>query len=105
MTRIAEATRRAAFWLCALCAIATPMARTQESAPAPYRDHYIAGGSLAPDISTGESGTSDSAGLARSLRIDGVLSVLTGSGAGAPNSFDEYGVVLGSQWDTASYGA
>jgi len=105
MKPVAERTRRAAYWLCCLCAIASPVVRPQESAPLPYRDHYIAGGSLAPDISSDDSGSSDSAGLARSLRIDGVLSVLTGSDPGAEDHVDEYGVVFSSQWDTASYGA
>jgi hypothetical protein len=115
MNPIAERTRRAAFWLRCLWLLASPVAWAEDSvpappandplSPAPYVDHYIAGGSLAPDISIDDSGTSDSAGLARSLRLDGVLSVLTGSGAGAPSSLDEYGVVLSSQWDTASYGA
>src|SRR5882672_11404242 len=105
MSPVAERGRRAAYGLCCLCAVASPVVRPQEAAPLPYRDHYIAGGGLTPDISSDDSGTSDSAGLARALRIDGVLSVLTGSGAGAQDRIDEYGIVLSSQWDTASYGA
>src|SRR5258708_4953629 len=115
MNPIAERTHRAASRLCCLCVLASLVARAQESAPpspandplspAPYRDHYIAGGELAPDMASDASVSSDTAGLARALRVDGVLSVLTGSGAGAPNRVDEYGVVLHSQWETASYGA
>jgi len=78
MNPVAERRRRAAYGLCCLCAVASPVVWPQEAAPLPYRDHYIAGGSLAPDISSDDSGTSDSVGLARSLRIDGVLSVLSG---------------------------
>src|SRR5260221_2564117 len=115
MNPIAERTRRAASWLCCLCALGSLPSRSQESAPAlpatdalspaPYRDHYIAGGELASDMADDSSVSSDAAGLARALRFDGVLSVLSGGGAAAPNRVDEYGIVLNSQWDTASYGA
>ena len=50
-----------------------------------YQDHYIGGGSLAPDISAGENGlgSDDDTGLARSIQIDAVASVLSARGAGA----------------------
>ena len=74
--------------------------------PAPtYQDRYIAGGTLSPDISTGGYGTSETSGLARSIRIDGVVSVLDQEGADASPRAHENGVIVDAQWDTASYGA
>jgi hypothetical protein len=70
-----------------------------------YQDRLIAGGSLAPDISTGDGATGDSEGLARSLQIDGVISRLTSTGTGPSNTFTENGIVAKSQWETAAYGA
>jgi hypothetical protein len=69
-----------------------------------YQDRYI-GGSLAPDISAGEESNSDSEGLARAVQIDGVMSRLTSTGAGASGSLMENGVIAKSQWETAAYGA
>lgn len=79
-------------------------------APAPadnsaYQDHYIAGGTLAPDISTGDYGTSDTSALARSIRVDGVVSALRQEGPGAAAGLNENGLIVDAQWDTASYGA
>src|ERR1700688_3347699 len=107
MNPMAERTHCAAFWLCCLCALgcSASVAWAQESPSASYRDHYIDDGALAPDISTDDAGTSDAGALAHSLRVDGVMSVLSGTGASAPGHTDEYGIVLNSQWDTASYGA
>jgi len=90
--------------------LAGAVARAQTSPPvpaaeAPYQDRYIAGGTLTPDISSGAYLTSDSSGLARSLRIDGVASMLSQQGAGAPPAVNENGVVADAQWDTASFGA
>jgi hypothetical protein len=76
---------------------------TEQAQPA-YHDHYIAGGTLAPDMSVTD-GVSDANGLARSIRVDGVVSVLNDSGAGAPNRVNENGVVASAQWDTAAYGS
>lgn len=107
--------RSTAYWRCGLGALAlgASMAWARDSppeapageSPAPYHDHYIAGGGLALDISSDDAGSSDTSALAHSLRLDGVLSVLSGSGANAANRVEEYGIVLSSQWDTASYGA
>jgi hypothetical protein len=74
-------------------------------APAPaYQDRYIAGGTLSPDISTGDYGTSDTNGLARSIRMDGVVSVLDQEAPDA-SRIHENGLIADAQWDTASYGA
>ncbi|HYL70879.1 MAG TPA: SdrD B-like domain-containing protein, partial [Candidatus Dormibacteraeota bacterium] len=90
--------------------LAAALARAQPppaapSAEAPYQDRYIAGGTLTPDISAGDYLTSDPSGLARSLRIDAVASMLSQQGAGAPPAVNEDGVVADAQWDTASFGA
>ena len=72
-----------------------------------YQDHYIGGGTLAPDISAGEtgSGSDDSEGLARSVQIDAVASVLSARGGGADSNMVEDGIVAKAQWETAQYGA
>ncbi|MBV9696500.1 MAG: hypothetical protein JO005_06175 [Gammaproteobacteria bacterium] len=71
-----------------------------------YQDRYIAGGTLAPDISAGDStNTTDPAGLARSIRIDALLSALESDGANAAPPVHENGALLQGQWDTTSYGA
>ncbi|HET9330830.1 MAG TPA: SdrD B-like domain-containing protein [Steroidobacteraceae bacterium] len=75
------------------------------SADAPYQDRFIAGGSLTPDISSGDYTTSDPSGLARSIRIDAVASLLRQEGPGAAPAVNENGVVADAQWDTASFGA
>ena len=105
--------RRLVAWLCGLSVLAALSAPSQAqtapqtpSAPAPtYQDRYIAGGTLSPDISTGDYGTSDTSGLARSIRMDGVVSVLDQEGPDAPSRTHENGVIADAQWDTASYGA
>ncbi|HYM26820.1 MAG TPA: SdrD B-like domain-containing protein [Steroidobacteraceae bacterium] len=91
-------------WLAAALARAQPPPPAP-SAEAPYQDRYIAGGTLTPDISAGDYLTSDPSGLARSLRIDAVASMLSQQGAGAPPAVNEDGVVADAQWDTASFGA
>src|SRR2546430_1606516 len=74
--------------------------------PAPtYQDRYIAGGTLSPDLSTEGYGTSETDGLARSIRIDGVVSVLDQQGPDPPPRTHENGAIVDTQWDTASYGA
>jgi hypothetical protein len=70
-----------------------------------YQDKYIGGGSLAPDIAAGEDGITDTEGLARSVQIDGVVSVLSSHDGGSPNNVVENGIVAKSQWETAAYGA
>jgi len=91
-------------------AAAPARAQSAAAAPAPppeasaYEDHYIAGGNLAPDISAGDFATSDSSGLARSIRADAVASVLSQQGANAGPAIHENGVVLDAQWETSAYG-
>src|SRR2546423_3721312 len=98
-------------WLCGLPVLAALIAPSQAQTQAPpaqtsaYQDRYIAGGSLSPDIATGDYGTSDTSGLARSIRIDGVISVLDQEGPNSPPRTHENGVIADAQWDTASYGA
>jgi hypothetical protein len=100
-------------WLCGLSVLAAlsapSQAQTAPQAPRPqasaYQDHYIAGGTLSPDVSTGDYGTSDTSGLARSIRIDAVVSVLNQEGPNSPPRTQENGVIVDAQWDTVSYGA
>jgi len=102
-----------AAWLCGLWVLASidaPLHAQTATPPLPasaptYQDRYIAGGTLTPDISTGDYGTSDTSGLARSIRMDGVVSVLDQEGPDAPTRTHENGVIADAQWDTASYGA
>ncbi len=111
---------RLAFCLCGLggfvyssaahADIATPLFAAASGAvnpPAPpqYQDRYIGGGSLVPDISTGDEGTSDSQGIARSLELDGVASVLRSHGSGSDANVMENGVIARAQWETVAYGA
>src|SRR5204862_174483 len=70
-----------------------------------YQDRYIAGGTLSPDISTGDYGTTETSGLARSMRTDSVGSVLDQEGPNSPPRTHENGLLAGAQWDTVSYGA
>src|SRR3981189_1276951 len=70
-----------------------------------YQDRYIGGGSLVPDISTGDEGTSDTRGVAHSLELDGVLSVLSSRGSGPDSNVMENGIIARSQWETVAYGA
>ncbi len=76
----------------------SPSARAQSAAPAAapaapaYEDRLIGGGTLTPDISSGDYlSTSDSSGLARSIRIDGVTSTLSQQGANAAPTLHENG--------------
>jgi hypothetical protein len=70
-----------------------------------YQDRYIGGGSLVPDITAGDEGANDPNGLAHSLELDGVLSVLSSRGSGSAANVMENGIVMRSQWETAAYGA
>jgi hypothetical protein len=72
-----------------------------------YQDRYIAGGTLTPDISSGDAaaGVDEPLGLARSLQVDAVASALSSRGAGADGNVLEQGIVAKSQWETAGYGA
>jgi hypothetical protein len=120
MKRRGNLAPRLAFCLCGMggfvylstahAEIATPTPAAASSAvnpPAPpqYQDRYIGGGSLVPDISTGDEGTSNAAGLARSLELDGVASVLRSHGAGSDANVMENGVIARAQWETVAYGA
>ena len=110
--RVGRALRLAAL-LCSLGVLAAPSApshaQTATQTPAAlapaYQDRYIAGGSLSPDISTGDYGTSDTSGLACSIRIDGVASILDQEGPASRPRTHETGVIMDAQWDTTSYGA
>jgi hypothetical protein len=94
---------RLAFGLCGLGAAAS--GAVNPPAPPPYQDRYIGGGSLVPDISTGDDGTSGTEGLARSLELDGVLSMLRSRGSGTDANVTENGVIARAQWETVAYGA
>lgn len=108
--RLAPALRLA-LGLCGLVGLACSSAtHAQTVTPTPpaaplYQDRYIGGGSLVPDISRGDDATSDLAGLAHSLQIDGVVSALSSHGGGSSSNVTENGVVFKSQWETATYGA
>jgi len=111
MTRRARRALPLIVWLCSVGPLTMPAApcSAQVGAPqtpaAPYQDHYISGGNLSPDISSGDYGTADGSGLARSLRIDGVVSSISQEGANSAPTTQEAGVILNAQWDTVSYGA
>ena len=109
MKRRGNAARRLAFGRCGLvalvslsalsAALSTAHAETaapanaNSPAPAAYQDRYIGGGSLVPDISTGDEATSDTQGLAYSLELDGVLSVLSSRGSGSDSNLMENGII------------
>jgi hypothetical protein len=131
MTRSPRPARRLAFGLCGPAgAIWAGIAAAQTGAPAPtaaaalpaatpswsaanlpgtevYQDRFIGGGSMTPDISSGDAaaGADDTSGLARSVQIDAVASVLSSHGGGADGNVSENGFVAKSQWETAGYGA
>src|SRR5580700_7459529 len=89
----------------AVIAPSTLQAPSPTPTPVPYHDHYIAGGTLAPDLSADSIPTSASTGLARSLQVDAVASVLTSTQAGSQPTEIEDGLIVRSRWDTAAYGA
>ena len=109
MKRVAAHALRlaACLWFLGVLALPAEPARAQSAGepPAPYQDRLIDGGGLTPDISSGDVGTSDLNGLARSVRIDAVASILQQQGANAGPDTHEDGLILNAQWDTASYGA
>jgi hypothetical protein len=71
-----------------------------------YQDKLIGDGSLAPDITKGgDVESSDTQGLARSLQIDAVASVLSARQSGSTTNEVESGFIAKSQWETADYGA
>jgi len=98
------------FGLCGLAGLSCSLAaqaQTETAAPAApaYQDRYIGGGTPSPDVSAGDGATGDTRGLAHSLEIDGVASVLSSHGAGPKDNVMENGVITKSQWETAAYGA
>ena len=100
-------------WAACLCvlsivAVASRAARAQSApeAAAVYQDRLIGGGTLRPDISAGDYlSTNDSSGLARSVRVDAVASVLSQQGPNAAPTIHENGFVADAQWETAGFGA
>jgi hypothetical protein len=102
MKRRANPAPRLAFCLCGLAGFACSSTAHAEIA---YQDRYIGGGSLIPDISTGDGGASGTEGLARSLELDGVLSVLRSRGSGSEANVMENGVIARAQWETVHFGA
>src|SRR5215831_3643695 len=106
---------RLAVVLCGLAGVlcwAVANAEAQGPAPASlspaasvYQDRYIGGGSLSPDISMGDNSTSDTGGLARSVQIDAVASILSSHDAGPGHDVTENGLIARTQWETAAYGA
>jgi len=100
-------------WAACLCGLAgltvgAMPARAQSALgppPAPaYQDRLIGGGNLAPDVSVGDSYSSDTSGLARSVRIDALASTLEAQGANPAPTIHENGIVANGQWETSSYG-
>ena len=79
-------------------------ALAEQSVPA-YQDRFIADGTLKPDVSAGDAVSGDTSGLARSLRVDAVTSIIDQSGPGAAPRVNENGIIADAQWDTMSYGA
>ena len=73
--------------------------------PPAYQDHYISTGTLPPDISLGETSVSDASGLARAIRIDGVVGTLTQDSAAGHTHMNQEGAIVSAQWDTMSYGS
>ena len=113
--RAAHAPYRVAC-LCVFAVLAftggSPSARAQSAAPAAaaaapaYEDRLIGGGTLTPDISSGDyQSSADSSGLARSIRIDAVTSTLSQQGANAAPTLHENGIVVDTQWETSTLGA
>jgi hypothetical protein len=99
-----------AYSLCGLGGFLCLAANAQSPAPAAasasvYQDRYIGGGSLSPDISMGDNSTNNTDGLARSVQIDAVASVLTSHDSGSAHNVTENGLVAKTQWETAAYGA
>jgi hypothetical protein len=71
-----------------------------------YQDKLIGDGSLAPDITNGgDVESSDTQGLARSLQVDAVASMLSARQSGSSTNEVESGFIARSQWETADYGA
>ena len=92
-------------WQALTHAADAPAVPAVPAAPVGYQDHYIDDGRLAPDLVPGDAPTAaHSGGLARSLRVDGVVSLLSADTGSYHSNVDEHGVVLNSSWDTMQYG-
>jgi SdrD B-like domain len=81
-------------------------AQTAQALPAQpeYQDRYIDGGTLVPELISGTETTDAGDGLARSLRMDGVVSLLGSDNGGLSSNTSEHGLVANAAWDTAQYG-
>jgi len=106
--RAARALKAACLCVLTVLAVMSSRAGAQplpdSAPPAGYEDRLIGGGSLTPDISLGDYGSPDTSGLARSVRVDAVASVLSQQGANAAPDYHENGVVANAQWETAGFG-
>ena len=106
--RAARALKAACLCGLSLLAVTGPPAGAQPppdpAPPAAYEDRLIGGGSLAPDVSLGDYASADTSGLARSIRVDAVASLLSQQGANAGPAYHENGVVANAQWETADFG-
>src|SRR5579864_6621587 len=63
--------------------VSMPSVLTLPATPQIYQDHYIDDGALKPDISADSLDSASSGGLARSLQVDGILSVLRSTEPGS----------------------
>jgi SdrD B-like domain len=82
-------------------------AEAEPAAPAAtpeYQDHYIDDGKLAPDLVRGPETASAGSGLARSVRIDALVSLLNSDNGAFSSSTSEHGLIANVAWDTAQYG-
>jgi len=102
---------KVAFFTCWYLAIAPLSVLGEPAAPSTdpgepdaYHDRYLAS-TLPPDISTDDSVPDNPSGLARSLKVDAVTTLLSSHSDGTSDRLDETGVMLESQWDTATFGA
>src|SRR5436853_6956148 len=100
-------------WLCGLSVIAALSAPSQaQTAPqgspaqaSAYQDRYIAGGTLSPDISTGDYGTIETSGLPRAIRTGGAGRDLGREGPHTPAPTHANGLGAGSPGATPRSGA
>ena len=71
-----------------------------------YQDHYIGGGTLAPDISAGDTAPAAMARASRApCKSTRSRACSRRSGAGIDSNTVEDGIVAKAQWETAQYGA
>src|SRR5437660_12908420 len=92
-------------WLCGLSVIAALSAPSQsQTAPqgspaqaSAYQDRSIAGGTLSPDISTGDYGTTETRGLARSVRTGSARRGPAHEGPDSPPTPQQHDPLPGAQ--------